>query len=286
MEATDDALARPRLVELDPAHPGFSDARYRARRDAIARVALDHRRGRPAPPIAYTDAEHAVWRTVSARLVPLHRRFAARACRELARELALPRTRVPQLAEVDARLRTRSGFRMEPVAGLVAGDDFLARLADGVFLSTQYVRHPARPLYTPEPDVIHELVGHAAALAGEPFARLNRAFGRASRGARTAADRRRIDRLYWFTLEFGLVEERGRPRAYGAGLLSSCDELAGFERRARIRPFAAEEVAERAYDPTALQATLYCAPSLAALEAELTAFFARLERGGRRPGLR
>jgi phenylalanine-4-hydroxylase len=217
--------------------------------------------------VEYTAEEHALWAAVLERLGSLHERWAARAILDAARELALPARRIPQLAEVNALLAPRTGFRMEPVAGLVAARDFLAALARGTFLSTQYVRHASRPFYTPEPDVIHELVGHAATLAEPRFAELNREFGRAARRARERSALRRIDRLYWFTLEFGLVEERGEPRAVGAGLLSSCGELERFAERARLVPFRAEEVVETDYDPTRYQETLFVLPGAEALAA-------------------
>ncbi|MHB1845663.1 MAG: phenylalanine 4-monooxygenase, partial [Deltaproteobacteria bacterium] len=216
------------LVDLDPDHPGFRDIAYRRRRDEIARLALDYVEGTPAPTIAYTDDEQAVWRQVSRELAPLHERLAARAYLDSASLLPLDQTRVPQLAELNERLRPATGFQMLPVAGLVGARTFLEYLARGIFLSTQYMRHPSRPLYTPEPDVIHELVGHAATLANPAFAELNRRFGEAALRAGDAA-LERIARVYWFTLEFGLCLEEGRPKAYGAGLLSSFGELGAFE---------------------------------------------------------
>ncbi len=255
------------LVELDPDHPGFRDPVYRLRRDSIASLALAHRPGDEPPGVAYAEVEHAVWRSVLERLEGLHARWAASSYRTAARNLALPRERIPQLAEVNALLCPRTGFRMEPVAGLVAARDFLVALAQERFLSTQYVRHASRPFYTPEPDVIHELVGHAATLAEPRFAQLNRAFGQAALRARVPGALERIDRLYWFTLEFGLVEERGEPKAVGAGLLSSCGELESFAARAHLVPFRTEEIVETDYDPTRYQETLYILPSSETLEA-------------------
>ncbi|OSX70565.1 hypothetical protein BU14_0720s0005 [Porphyra umbilicalis] len=164
---------------------------------------------------------------------------------------------IPPLGGVDAWLRDRSGWSVRPVAGLLSPRDFLNGLGVKVFHATQYIRHPSVPAYTPEPDVIHELLGHAPLLATPAFARLNEAIGTASRAASDAAIER-LARLYWFTVEFGLL--RGAPppaapaapapaaaaaasptaaagapaappppppyRAYGAGLLSSPGELA------------------------------------------------------------
>jgi phenylalanine-4-hydroxylase len=251
----------PHLVELDPDHPGFQDSSYRLRRDSIASLAFAHGPGNEPPRVAYSPAEHAVWSQVLARLETLHARWAASAYRAAARDLALSRERIPQLAEVNALLRPRTRFRMDPVAGLVAARDFLVALAEDRFLSTQYVRHPSRPFYTPEPDVIHELVGHAATLADPVFAELNRAFGRAALRARSDRTLDRIDSLYWFSMEFGLVEEDGEPKVVGAGLLSSCGELERFESDARLLPFRAEDVIEADYDPTRFQETLYVFPT-------------------------
>jgi phenylalanine-4-hydroxylase len=113
------------------------------------------------PRIDYTGDEHAVWREVSRELAPLHARYACAESLEASRRVALPRERIPQLAEVNAAIGPLHGFRMLPVAGLVTAKAFLTQLARGVFLSTQYMRHHSVPLYTPEPDVVHELIGHA-----------------------------------------------------------------------------------------------------------------------------
>src|SRR5438477_8102676 len=118
---------------------------------------------------------------------------------------------------------------MLPVDGLFTAGAFLSQLARGVFLSTQNMRHHSVPLYTPEPDVVHELVGHAATFGHEGFVRLNRAFGEATLRARDDAAVEKIGRLYWFTLEFGVVREGAKLKVYGAGLLSSFGELGRFE---------------------------------------------------------
>jgi len=157
---------------------------------------------------------------------------------------------------------------MHPVAGLVSPKAFMDRLDEGVFLSTQYIRHASRPLYTPEPDVVHEIIGHAPSLLHPSLVRLNRAFGKASK----RADPSRIEaliRLYWYTLEFGVVEEGGALSVVGAGLLSSFGELGRFEREARLRPFTIEEIASTPFDPTAYQETLFVGPSVDHVVSEL-----------------
>jgi phenylalanine-4-hydroxylase len=230
-------------------------------RAAIARLAFEYRDGDPVPRVDYTGEEHEVWRSVWRELAPLHERYACATYLACSQRLKLDRERVPQLADVNVALGTATGFRMRPVAGLVSDRNFLGHLGRSIFLATQYMRHPSRPLYTPEPDVVHELVGHAATFCDPVFARLNRAFGEAALRA-APAQLARIARVYWYTLEFGLVEEGGAAKAYGAGLLSSFGELGRFERQAQLRPLDLELVASTTYDPTDYQKVLYVAPPL------------------------
>ena len=253
------------LVELDRDHPGFRDAAYRARRNEIARLAIAHRVGEPAPDAPYTEAEHAVWREIWAHLAPLHQARACRGYLEAEQRLGLPRDRIPQLAEVNRWLAPHGGFSLLPVAGLVTPARFMVALGQRIFLSTQYIRHASMPLYTPEPDVVHELVGHAPSLVDDRFVALSLAFGEAARAAEEAADEPRIlemIRLYWFTLEFGVVREDGVNKAYGAGLLSSFGELGTFEERAELVPFDVARICATPFDTSDYQTTLFVAEDL------------------------
>lgn len=247
------------LVALDQDHPGFRDRLYRRRRNQIARIALSYQEGEEIPRVRYTEVEHGVWRTVWENLSPLHARYACREYLECARDFPLDREKIPQLCEINARLLPVSGFQMLPVAGLVSERTFLSYLGRGIFLSTQYIRHHSMPLYTPEPDVVHELIGHAVTLFHPDFVRINRAFGEAA----LVADEEtlhQIARLYWYTLEFGVTREGDALKVYGAGLLSSFGELGRFS-RAELREFCPETIAKTPYDPTDYQKILYVAPS-------------------------
>jgi phenylalanine-4-hydroxylase len=256
------------LVRLDPDHPGFRDPAYRERRNAIARLAFEYREGDPPPLVPYTGEEEEVWRRVWENLAPLHRSSAVREWRHAADELSLDTRRVPQLAEVNDRFRGLAEVEMLPVGGLISARGFLSALGRGVFLSTQYMRHHSRPLYTPEPDVVHELVGHATSFLAPEIVHLSRLFGEVAATADPATVER-LERVYWYTLEFGVAREGEDVRAYGAGLLSSAGELEGFTRRAALAPFDIERIAKTPYDPTDYQKILFVAPSFAGMVREV-----------------
>jgi phenylalanine-4-hydroxylase len=260
------------VVELDADHPGHADAAYRERRAAIAEVARTHVPGQPIPDVIYTAEEDEVWRVVSTELAAKHRQYACAEVIGAADRLVLPAGRVPQLREVDARVCELTGFHFRPVAGLVPAVDFYAALADRTFLSTQYIRHHSSPRYTPEPDVVHEIVGHATMLSSPVFASLYEKAGRASLRATDPAARDFFSRVFWFTLEFGVVREDGEARAYGAGLLSSFGEIEAF-RDAELHPWDIEAMGTTRYDISHYQPVLFEAPSFDRLVRDLGAFF-------------
>jgi phenylalanine-4-hydroxylase len=272
-------------VHLGDDHPGVNDETYRDRRNAIAAAALAWEPGSPVPRIDYTEAEQEVWRTVCRELAPKHRRYACRAFREALVALDLPTDRIPQLDEVTAGLGPLTGFEYVPAAGIVPLEEFYGSLADRSFHSTQYVRHHDAPLYTPEPDLIHEVIGHGHLLADPQFAELNRLAGEAARRVETATGLQMVADVFWFTIEFGVVRERGELRAYGAGILSSYGEIEEF-RAMEIRPLDFAEMATIEYDITRYQPVLFAAESMQHLVEALGAFFsgcddetpARLER--------
>jgi len=260
-----------RLVHLDPDHPGFRDPEYRARRNAIAQIATSYLLGHPIPPAPYTEVEHGVWRTIWKALGPAHREHACAEYLSCLERLDFDIDRIPQLDEVSRKVESLSGFRLEPVAGLVEPRVFLESLASGVFLCTQYIRHHSTPLYTPEPDVAHELIGHAVTLSSTRLAELNRLFGEAVRRTKNTEALDRLSRIYWFTIEFGVLREDGRVKAYGTGLLSSAGELAEMH-KAELRPLELDTAANHVYDPTHYQAVLFCAESFDAMYETLRDF--------------
>jgi phenylalanine-4-hydroxylase len=259
-------------VHLHDGHPGANDPDYRRRRNEIAAAALAWRPGHRSPPIEYLDAEQDVWRTVCRELAPLHEQHAVSEYREAVAVLDLPRDRVPGLDDVSRRLVTRSGWSYVPAAGLVDLRTFYAALGDRIFHSTQYVRHPAMPLYTPEPDIVHEVIGHGHLLATPTFGALHRRAGAAAVRLRDDESLRFLSRVFWFSLEFGVVWEDGELRAYGAGILSSSGEISQFEAM-ELRPLDLRQMGTVDYDITHYQPVLYRAESIAEIEAVVGGFF-------------
>ena len=117
----------------------------------------------------------------------------------------------------------------------------------------------------------HEIIGHAVTLASKRFAELNRLFGEAVRRARVASDIDRLSRVYWITIEFGVLREDGKVKAYGTGLLSSAGELAVMH-KAELRPLDLAAAENHAYDPTHYQAMLFCADSFDEMYETLRAY--------------
>ncbi|MHB1986731.1 MAG: phenylalanine 4-monooxygenase [Acidimicrobiales bacterium] len=259
-------------VELDHDHPGFADPQYRERRDEIASISATHRLGRPIPHVAYSETEHDVWRIVSSELAPKHDRYACRAFNEARQALCLPSDHVPQLDEVSERLSPLTGFAYQPVAGLAPLREFYGAFAGRRFFSTQYLRHHSVPLYTPEPDIIHEVIGHANQLADPSFAAVCEEVGKAVARTESSEALAFLSRVFWFTLEFGVVLENSEPKAYGAGILSSFGELDVFQ-QAEIRPLDFAEMGSTAYDITHYQPVLYASSSFSELVDQLSGFY-------------
>src|SRR5215212_5939965 len=259
-------------VHLADDHPGANDPAYRERRNEIAAAALAWEPATPVPNIEYTDAEQEVWRTVWRELPAKHEQLAVREFNEAVAAVDLPRDRVPTLDEVSERLEPLTGFRYVPAAGLVPLREFYGSLAEREFHSTQYIRHPEVPLYTPEPDIIHEVVGHGHLIATPTFSELHRLAGEATNRLEREDSLVFLSRVFWFSVEFGVVYEDGELRAYGAGILSSYGEIDEF-RGMELRRLDLVEMGTADYDITHYQPVLYQAESIAEVVDVVGGFF-------------
>lgn len=254
------------IEELHLDHPGANDPAYRERRDYIASLSKKFRETGVITDVDYTDEEQGIWKHVARRLEELHQKYASPFYLRAKKDLGITTERIPQLTEMNRRLKELTGFRLAPIEGLVETRAFLSWLSYRVMLSTQYIRHHSRPDYTPEPDIVHESIGHIPMFTNSNFADYSQFVGH---GARKANDEQleALGRLYWFTVEFGLVEHEGEVKAYGAGLLSSFGELEhAFSDNVERRPFELERVINTPYDYSDMQPVLYVIPSYAELK--------------------
>jgi phenylalanine-4-hydroxylase len=254
------------IEELDLDHPGASDPEYRERRDYIASLAKQFRETGKITDVDYNADEQGIWQHVATKLEELHQKHASPFYLKAKGDLGISTTRIPQLSEMNRRLKELTGFRLAPIEGLVDTRAFLSWLSWRTMLSTQYIRHHSRPEYTPEPDIVHEAIGHIPMFTNPNFADYSQFIGH---GARVATDQQieELGRLYWFTVEFGMVEHEGEIKAYGAGLLSSYGELEhAFSDNVERRPFNLEQVINTSYDYSDMQPILYVIPSYAELK--------------------
>lgn len=270
-------------IELESDHPGFSDDVYRQRRLMIENLAIADYFGADFPVVDYTIEETETWGAVYRDLEPLHARHACReyliAKEDMQRECGFGPDEIPQGRDVSRFLERRTGFRLRPVPGLLSSRDFLNGLAFRVFFSTQYIRHSSVPHYTPEPDVCHELVGHAPMFADPAFADLSQEIGLASLGA-SEDEIERLARCYWFSVEFGLVREEGELKAFGAGILSSPGELAYAceAREAKYLDWDPEAAAHQPFPITDYQPVYFVVDSLRTSKEQMQAFARNLRR--------
>ncbi|XP_067646342.1 protein henna isoform X4 [Eurosta solidaginis] len=251
--------------ELDADHPGFTDPVYRNRRKYFADIAYNYKHGQPLPRVDYTKEEIETWGTVFRNLTKLYKTHACRefnhGFRLLLDNCGFREDNIPQLEDVSNFLKDCTGFTLRPVAGLYSSRDFLAGLAFRVFHSTQYMRHPSKPMYTPEPDVCHELLGHVALYADPVFAQFSQEIGLASLGAPDAYIKK-LATIFWFTVEYGICRQDGELKAYGAGLLSSFGELEYcLTDKPQLRDFDPVVTSSTKYSFTQFQDVYYVAES-------------------------
>jgi phenylalanine-4-hydroxylase len=206
----------------------------------------------------YTDAQHAVWRDLYARQANL---LTGRAADEFLSGLAaldLSSDRIPALADVSRRLEATTGWRVARTPGLLDAHDFFSHLARRIFPCTDYVRSREELDYTPAPDCFHDIFGHTPMIMHPRFADFYQRIGQSALACPDAATEEGLTRIYWFTVEFGLVRNRAGLRIYGNGIISSFGETQhSLTDKVQKRPFDPDVVAATPYDIWHFQDVLF-----------------------------
>ena len=172
----------------------------------------------------YSEEEHAIWRLLFERQ---QRLLAGRACTEFLDglgELGVAADGIPDFRRLNEVLDAATGWRIVAVPGLVPDDVFFAFLARRRFPSTCFIRRRDQLDYLQEPDVFHDICGHVPLLMNPIFSDYMQAYGEGGRKALRLGHLQRLARLYWYTVEFGLIETPDGLRIYGSGILSSAGE--------------------------------------------------------------
>ncbi|CAG5082136.1 Oidioi.mRNA.OKI2018_I69.PAR.g10040.t1.cds [Oikopleura dioica] len=210
------------FIDLAPDHPGSKDAEYVTRRRMINDLVRQN--SHSLPTVSYTDEEELCWRTIYSRLQKLWPTYACSRFQEglkiLEESGVVKQNQIPNLQQVSDFLEETTGFILKPASGLCSARDFLNCLAMKAFPCTLYMRHHSEPGYSPEPDLVHEILGHLL----DDVAEFTQKIGLASLVA-SDEEIEELARLYWYSVEFGLTLENGDLKVFGAGLLSSPDEM-------------------------------------------------------------
>ncbi len=244
-------------------YPGAHDQGYRQR---VSGLIEESRQVWPSiPAYQYTEEEHEIWRLVSELLIRLQDRYSCAAYLEGRDKLALPIDRIPQLDEVSAKMEAQTGFMLAPVGGLLDKGEFLPMLQQKVMRCTPYIRHTSYPFFTPEPDIIHELRGHAPMFMHGPFVELSVRIGQAAQAAVDAGNNELLDLIglfYWYTVEYGLIRENGELRIFGAGNNGGIqDLLRSIDPTVEKKPFSLEAIRKLSIDYDAPQEIFFVAES-------------------------
>jgi len=238
----------------------------------------------------YTAAEHALYRRLFERQSKLVPKYA---CPEWIEAIAGLESshEIPKFSDVSRKLKSKTGWEIVAVPGLIPDDAFFTHLANRRFPVTVWLRKPEEFDYIVEPDVFHDFFGHVPLLFDQVYADHLHEYGKGGLKAMRLDAVKWLARLYWYTIEFGLIKVDNQVRAYGAGLLSSGGELAYCvdSPKPRRLPFELERIMRTEYIIDRYQETYFVIDSFDQLMREtapdFTPIYARLRRSGSDPEL-
>jgi phenylalanine-4-hydroxylase len=191
----------------------------------------------------YTDEQHAVWAELVRRRRPQIESYACRAYLDGYQIIGLEDDRLPDLSAISSRLKPRTGWSTTPVSGFLPSDAFFEMLDARMFPTTTWLRSRDSLGYTPEPDIFHDVFGHVPMHAHPVFADFLQHYGSVCARIKDKETLERLGRLFWYTVEFGLIREQGKVKVYGSGVISSQSECTNvIEGGCEVREFNLDEV--------------------------------------------
>jgi phenylalanine-4-hydroxylase len=210
----------------------------------------------------YTPEQHAVWAELVGRRMP---QLEEHACEEYLQgfeQIGLRTDSIPNLNEVNHRLRPRTGWNATPVSGFLPGAAFFEMLSARQFPTTTWLRSRDSLEYTPEPDIFHDVFGHVPMHAHPVFADFLAHYGQICSALTDPEALERMGRLFWFTVEFGVIRQKGTIKVYGSGLISSHGESTYvIEGGPEIRDFDVGQVLDQKFSTSEMQKVLYAVES-------------------------
>jgi phenylalanine-4-hydroxylase len=231
---------------------------------------------------AYTDEQHSVWGELVGRVLPNVEEHAAREYLEGFQIIGLQPDRLPNLASISSRLGPRTGWSSTPVSGFLPAPAFFEMLANRLFPTTTWLRSRESLEYTPEPDIFHDVFGHVPMHSHKVFGDFLQHYGRVCAAVQDAGVLEKLGRLFWYTVEFGLIHQDGRIKVYGSGVISSQGECRNvINGGCAVHNFSLDEVISTPVKVDELQKVLFAVESFdqiyeAMEEAERRAFEGRL----------
>jgi|SRR5690606_16435864 len=214
----------------------------------------------------YPESDHENWKFLYERQM---KNLPGRVCQEYLEGvniLNFKPDRIPSLKELSAIFKKTTGWRIARVPGLIHEQNFFEMLREKIFPSTDYIRGKDELDYTPAPDCFHDIFGHMPLLTNPNFASFYQMFGEASLNAK-GEDRKFLETFHWFTVEFGLIKQTDGMRIYGAGIISSKEEVNhALSDKVEVRDFIPDKVVRQDYDVWHLQPILFAINSFRHLE--------------------
>jgi phenylalanine-4-hydroxylase len=210
----------------------------------------------------YTEKQHATWAELVGKRMPEIRNHACEEYLAGFDQIGLRTSTIPNLADVNQRLHPLTGWNATPVTGFLPPDAFFAMLAARQFPTTTWLRSQDSLAYIPEPDIFHDVFGHVPMHAHPVFADFLQQYGVVCAALEDKVSLEKMGRLFWFTVEFGVIRQKGQIRLYGSGLISSQAESAYvINGGPEIRDFDINLVMNQEFSTSEMQRVLYAVES-------------------------